>query len=76
MANGWNEYVKSVFSDVAPCDNCHHFDDCKSKELACNAFNQYINSSSGRWNLQERKDPSEEMFIKIFKENENALAMG
>ena len=75
MANGWTEYARTVFSEVAPCDNCHHFNDCKNKELACVAFNQYINSPAGLWSLQERKNPSSEIFIKIFKEPENALAM-
>ena len=68
MANGWENYIKSLFGEVAPCDNCHHFNDCKNNEFACYAFQTYINS--GRFSFSARNNPDNKTYVKIFKEEE------
>ena len=56
--------VQNIFAELKLCGVVSY-----TKELACYAFFQYVNS--GRFKVKERVNPTTKMYIKIFKENVN-----
>jgi hypothetical protein len=64
-------YISSVFEGEAPCDHCKQKQDCKEFELACRAFSYYV--LHGRFHDHTLRQPTNKMFNKIFKEDDQAL---
>ena len=63
------EYMKRVFSEPAPCDNCSKKYLCEEQELACRAFSGYV--VTGKTYEHSAKIPNHEVFVKIFTEDNN-----
>lgn len=64
------EYMKRVFNEPAPCDNCSKKYLCEEQELACRAFSGYV--VTGKTYEHSAKIPSHMIFTKIFNEDEPA----
>ena len=51
--------------EPVPCDGCPHAVTCCSRQLACNAFAEYV--KTGRWKAQpSSRLPSRRPFQKLF----------
>lgn len=64
-------YVKSIFDGESPCDICSQKADCQEYELACRAFSYYV--LRGTFKEYTLRQPTREIFNKIFKEDDKAL---
>ena len=62
------EYMKRVFNEPAPCDNCHKKYLCEEQELACRAFSGYV--VTGKTYEHSAKIPSHVVFKRIFEEDD------
>lgn len=71
MSNGMEQFQKA-FNDVPtpPCQNCLDHDKCGKEELACVAFLQYVVSPAGRFQYAQRRNPTNKIYTKIYKEEE------
>jgi hypothetical protein len=65
------KYIASAFEGEAPCDNCSQKSDCQDYELACRAFSYYV--LRGIFKEYTVRNPTKEIFNKIFKEDDKAL---
>jgi hypothetical protein len=63
--------LHNIFAEKSPCDRCDQFDECKDSELACRAFSFYV--LNGFFYEETPKYPTNNLFNKIFKEDDNAL---
>ena len=63
-----NEYIKRVFEELAPCDDCHKKYLCEEQELACRAFSGYV--VTGKTYEHSARIPSHVVFMKIFEEDD------
>lgn len=61
--------LMNVFNEVTPCESCCDWNKCKHKELACEAFHEYV--IYGRFRLKHRVDPSVKIYNKVFLESVN-----
>jgi len=63
--------LHNIFAEKSPCDKCDQQEDCKNFELACRAFSGYV--LHGVFYEHTPKYPNNNLFNKIFKEDDNAL---
>lgn len=55
----------------APCDKCFRVLECGIEKKACVSFWQYVETN--RYNKKTRKIPTEDIYEKIFDENDMTL---
>ena len=71
MVNMYNEFLQAVMSgEKSPCTMCPHYNACATDELACEAFKEHIINHTGCWQLKNRRNPTHEIYLKVFKEEE------
>lgn len=61
------DYIKRVFDEPAPCDDCSKKYLCEEQKLACRAFSGYV--KTGRTYKHSAKIPNNEIFVEIFEED-------
>jgi hypothetical protein len=59
---------KLIRSEPSPCDDCGNKSLCATNELACKTFYFFVNY--GRIPLVTIKEPTREIYDKVFKEDE------
>lgn len=62
------EYMKRVFNEPAPCDDCSKKYLCEEQELACRAFSGYV--VTGKTYEHSARIPNHVVFMKIFEEDD------
>ena len=59
------------FTEICPCDNCELAYKCGEDELACRAFSSFV--LHGVFDENRIRMPSNQLFQKVFKEDDKAL---
>jgi hypothetical protein len=59
------------FTEICPCDNCELAYKCGEDELACRAFSSFV--LRGVFDENRIRMPSNQLFQKVFKEDDKAL---
>jgi hypothetical protein len=44
-------FYLDILTEQTPCDGCIHFNRCKTKRHACDAFALYVNNGSVNWTI-------------------------
>ena len=62
-----NRIIAKVLKEKLPCDGCKHEYRCGLDLMACESFKVYV--STGRYNKDRPMEPSREMYMKVFWDN-------
>lgn len=72
----WRECTKPVLPERAehfefvhnpvPCDGCSHANACGERQLACEAFAEYVRT--GQWKIRDaRRLPTRRPYLRLFR---------